>query len=87
MQRDGAGRARQPVHLGGIVDALEDRARAPGLGEDAEARAGVAVPPRGRLDHERAERAFDAVDIDAARAQPSRQLVVFVARGHVVVLS
>ena len=60
VQRDRTGRAGQAVHLGGIVDALEDRARAAGLREDAEARARVAVAPRGRLDHERAQRASAA---------------------------
>ena len=68
VQRDGAGGARQAVHLGGVVDALEGRARAAGLREDAEARAGVAVAPGGRLDHERAQRASAASDVDAALA-------------------
>ena len=68
VQRDGARGARQAVHLGGVVDALEGRARPAGLREDAEARARVAVAPRGRLDHERAERASTGVDVDAARA-------------------
>ena len=84
VQRDRAGRARQAVHLGGVVDALEDRARTAGLGEDAEARAGVAVAPRGRLDHERAERCLDCVHVDAPPAQPCRQVIVL---GHVFVLS
>ena len=52
VQRDGGRGAGQPVHLGGVVDALEHVARAPGLLEGGEARPGVAVAPRRGLDLE-----------------------------------
>jgi len=63
VHRHRARRAGQPVHLGGVLDALEHVARAPGLLEGREAGARVAVAPRRRLDHERAERALDARDV------------------------
>jgi hypothetical protein len=55
VQRHRPGRPREPVHLGGVLDALEHVARAPRLGKHAEAGPRVAVPPRRRLDDERAE--------------------------------
>jgi len=72
------------VDLGGVVELVVDVARAAGLREDAEAGAGVAVAPGGRLDDERAERSLDGVHVDAALAQPCRQSRVL---GHVFVLS
>ena len=52
VQRDGRGRAGQPVHLGRVVDALEHVARPAGLLERRKARPGVAVAPRRGLDFE-----------------------------------
>ena len=59
VQRHRPGGAGQAVDLGGVVDALEDVARAPGLREGAEAGARVAVAPRRRLDDELAQAALD----------------------------
>ncbi len=87
VERHRAGRAGQPVHLGGIVDALEDGARPARLREHTEARAGIAVAPRRGLDHERAERGLGGVDVHAALAQARSQLIVLGPRGHAFVLS
>ena len=76
VQRDRARGAGQAVDLGGVVDALEDVARAAGLREDAEARARVAVAPRGRLDRQLAR---DGV-LDGGHGVFSGQAVVGVAR-------
>jgi hypothetical protein len=59
VQRDRAGGAGQALDLGGVVDPLEDIARAAGLGERPEARAGIAVAPRRGLDHELAQAGLD----------------------------
>ena len=59
VHRHGAGGAGEAVHLGGVVDALADVARAARLREHAEARARVAVAPGGGLDHEVAQRGLD----------------------------
>ena len=59
VQRDRAGGAGQALDLGGVVDPLEDVARAAGLGEGPEARAGVAVAPGRGLDHELAQAGLD----------------------------
>src|SRR3954468_6416220 len=85
VQRDGARGARQPVDLGGVLEALEDVARAAGLLEGGEARSGVAVAPRRRLDDERAERPLDGRDVVAGVGEPLREVVVVARRvGHVV---
>src|ERR671914_239196 len=52
MERHAGRRACQPVHLGGVVDALVDISRPTRLLERREARARVAVPPGRGLDHE-----------------------------------
>jgi hypothetical protein len=61
VQRHGRSGPGQAVDLGGVVDALVHVARPAGLREHAEARAGVAVPPRGGLDRQPAQAGDDVV--------------------------
>src|SRR5918992_271951 len=61
VHRDGEGGAGQAVHLGGVVDLLEDVARQAGGGKGAEPGAGGTVAPRRRLDLERPQARLDGV--------------------------
>ena len=81
VHRHRARRAGQPVHLGGILDALEHVARAPGLREDAEARPRVGVAPRRRLDHERAQPGLDRRDVHPPIGELGGEAAVGVGHG------
>src|SRR5207247_9095562 len=59
VQGHRAGGAGEPVHLGGVVDALEDVSRAARLREGREAGSRIAIPPGRRLDDELAEAGED----------------------------
>ena len=72
VQRDRARGAGEAVDLGGVVDALEHVARASGLREGGEARPGVPVAPRRRLDDELGEQALDLRLVRHGRAPPIR---------------
>ena len=81
VHRHRARRAGQPVHLGGVLDALEHVARAPGLREDAEARPRVGVAPRRRLDHELAQPGLDRRDVHPPFGELGGEAAVGVGHG------
>ena len=76
--RDGARRARQPVHLGRVVELVEHVARAAGLGKDAEASARIASEAKRQFI--RLQGSYDTADRAALSAVMTSEMYTEIAR-------